>query len=104
MEAATVEKRQVEKSAKNYHLDPARADQYDKMYADVLRKSLNSCDKQLVDDFNLFSGNVLADTHVSRFLLLDAIDDFLASYEVTQGWHWTNFSDAAFNYRPYQGM
>jgi len=84
-------------------------DNYDEMYATRLSSVFKSASPKLQESFNELSDNLMAETHINRYSLLNALDDFkkehyaamtLTSHEATQ-WCW--FGDTAFNYRPYQG-
>ena len=72
-------------------------DKYDVMYAMKLKQYI------LPDSFHDFTDGLMSETHISRFQLLNAIDDYKKA-----GLHnafplLINFEDCAFNYRPYQG-
>ena len=77
-------------------------DEHDRKYANVLREKFNALpvEKRIV--FNKFTKNLMDETHIGRFCLLDAIDAYVAKYGSPETWAWIQFSNDAFNYRPYQ--
>lgn len=81
-------------------------DIHDTTYAKTLHESFQNIDKQLQNEFNSFSDNLMLDKQINRFCLLDAIDDFKKSDNYKKNvinYHWINFIDLAFNCRPQQG-
>jgi hypothetical protein len=95
-------------------------DHYDTNYAKKLRESFAYVNKDLQNKFIEFTDNLINDEQINRFSLLSAIDDFSKNEnnkidnntndtigENTNpldihNYSWINFTDAAFNYRPYQ--
>ena len=84
-------------SLKKYRLPSAHYDEHDRTYAATLRNYI------CPEAFHEFTDNLMSETHISRFKLLDAINDYKVA-----GLHkihplLINFEDCAFNYRPHQG-
>ena len=93
-------------------------DKHDTKYAETLYKiyvTLNTEVKMLFDEF---TDNLMDETHINRYSLLDAISDFekkvrsKKSYESIRNenenenesishYLWKQFAENAFNYRPY---
>ena len=78
-------------------------DKHDTKYAETLYKiyiTLNTEVKMLFDEF---TDNLMDETHINRYSLLDAICDFenCDKYK-PDSLGWNLFSDTAFNCRPYQ--
>ena len=82
---------------KKYRLTNEQYDEFDEMYATRLKQY------SLPDSFHEFTEGLMSEKSISRFKLLDAIDDYKKA-----GLHRTNplpdsFDNCAFNYRPHQG-
>ena len=76
------------------------------MYANVLKTNFQDLPPALQTEFQKFTQNLMQEEHISRDLLLNAINDF---YKVNfhlcdTTYKWTSFTDNAWNYRPYQGL
>jgi hypothetical protein len=76
-------------------------DECDQTYANELRKVFSSLDKTLQDNFQAFTENLMSDSHINRYCLVGAIEDFNRCGKYGQ--MNSNFSDLAYNFRPYQG-
>ena len=90
-------------------------DQYDTMYSTKLNELFKNLSPELKNAFQEFTKNLMDEKQISRFHLLQAIDDFtkqqsnfcsnfinsnlIQNNEIL----WVRFTDLAFNYRPYQG-
>ena len=84
---------------KKYRLQPEIYDDYDKQYATYMQTLPIYGNRQ---PFNDFTDDLLTETHISRFQLLDAIHEYNAAglgetYPLGEA-----FENAAFNYRPHQ--
>ena len=99
-------------------------DHYDTMYANQLREVFMPLNKDLQNKFIEFTDNLINDEKINRFALLSAIDDFIKNEKNKidnntnvnssvnsninsnpldiHNYSWINFTDVAFNYRPYQ--
>jgi hypothetical protein len=84
---------------KKYRLKPECYDEYDNQYATRIKTIDNSWNRQ---PFNDFTDNLLDDTHINRFQLLDAIHAYKAEGLDVDYPLGSVFEDAVFNYRPYQ--
>lgn len=71
-------------------------DEYDKMYAIVLKRY--TCPQAFHD----FTENLMNETYINRFKLLDAIDDYKIAGLHKKFPLLIEFQEKAFNYRPYQ--
>ena len=83
-------------SLKKYRLANELYDEHDRTYASAINKY------KCPIAFHEFTDNLLSETHISRFKLLDAIDDYKRA-----GLHKANplsidFENLAFNCRPHQ--
>lgn len=93
-------------------------DGFDTKYATELKISFDKLDLKLKNEFNLFTENLMIETQINRYSLLDAISDFekkvrsKKSYESIRNenenenesishYLWKQFAENAFNYRPY---
>jgi hypothetical protein len=86
---------------KKYRVDPTVYDHYDTMYATQLAEIFQrNIEIDAQESFNLMTENLMEDKQIRRCCLLDAIRD----YERANGCDrlHVSFTDAAFNYRPYQ--
>jgi hypothetical protein len=86
---------------KPYRLVPENYDNYDEMYATHM-KTLTAADGRNFQPFHDFTDNLLDETHISRFQLLQAINDYRAAGIASAYPLGSVFEDAAFNYRPHQ--
>ena len=83
-------------------------DEYDIKYAIKLYESFQNVNNNLQKQFNKFTENLMDDKQISRYKLLDAIDNFQKSEkyknicENDNSYYWISFQELAFNYRPYQ--
>ena len=79
-------------------------DIFNKMYADELKKTFSTLPTELQKEFEKFTENLMTDEYISRFKLLDATDAFYKkNFRLCDtSYKWVNFTDNAFNYRPYQ--
>lgn len=81
-------------------------DKYDTEYATKLKELFLRLDDEIITNFNKFTENLMDDTQINRYSLLKAIDNFEKSknykFNITNN-NWYNFSNTAFNFRPYQG-
>jgi hypothetical protein len=78
-------------------------DVFNKMYADSLKKTFQYLPSNIQTDFEKFTQNLMQEEYISRNSLLDAIRDFnKTNISVYGNRNWSNFSDNAWNYRPYQ--
>ena len=84
---------------KKYRLANEVYDEYDKKYADYMKSLRFFGNRQPFDDF---TENLLEESHISRFQLLDAINDYKIAGLNDEYPLETNFIDEAFNYRPHQ--
>ena len=82
-----------------------RIEKYDKddaTYANVVKASFQYHTVSTQEIFNTFTENLMEDTHISRFQLLDAIDDYTKS-QYSRNYPLRDlFTNNAFNFRPYQ--
>jgi hypothetical protein len=101
-------------------------DGFDTKYATELKISFDKLDLKLKNEFNLFTENLMIETQINRYSLLDAISDFekkvrskksnesIRHYESIRNenenenenesishYLWKQFTENAFNYRPY---
>ena len=94
-------------------------DGFDTKYATELKISFDKLDLKLKNEFNLFTENLMIETQINRYLLLDAISDFEKKVrskksnesirnenenennESVSHYLWKQFTENAFNYRPY---
>jgi len=77
----------------------------DKKYASRLLSVFNEINNEkLRRNFNRFTSNLMEEQYINRFDLLEAIDDYVATFKIPEKCGWMRFSDTAFNYRPYQSM
>ena len=90
----------------------ATPDQYDTMYATKLLASFKNLSSELQNAFQEFTQNLMDEKQIGRHFLLEAIDDFtkhqqtIAStliHDDNNDIYWVQFTNIAFNYRPYQG-
>jgi len=79
-----------------YRLPQAHYDEHDRTYAATLRHYI--CPKT----FHEFTDNLMTETHISRFKLLDAIDDYKRAGLNTANPLSGDFENLAFNCRPHQ--
>jgi hypothetical protein len=81
-------------------------DKYDTEYATKLKELFLRLDDEIITNFNEFTENLMDDIQINRYSLLKAIDNFEKSknykFNITNS-NWYNFSNTAFNFRPYQG-
>ena len=80
----------------------ATYDVHDKTYATEV---LAFFDRERVDvqaKFNEFTDNLMAETHINRFSLLRAIDEYKSTASANEYLLSGAFEDMAFNCRPYQ--
>jgi hypothetical protein len=102
-------------------IKPYRAikyDGFDTKYATELKISFDKLDLKLKNEFNLFTENLMIETQINRYSLLDAISDFEKKVrskksnesirnknenenESVSHYLWKQFTENAFNYRPY---
>jgi hypothetical protein len=82
-------------------------DQFDVLYARHLKFIYINVEDDIKTDFDKFTENLLDEKEISRFKLLDAIDNFgykfmLNKQNKYEYSGWSRFTDEAFNYRPHQ--
>jgi hypothetical protein len=83
-------------SEKKYRLAQADYDEHDRTYAANLRHHV------CPEAFHEFTDNLMSETYISRFKLLDAIDDYKRAGLNKANPLLINFEDHAFNCRPHQ--
>ena len=78
-------------------------DEHDETYANHLREIfLKYIPEHAQKAFNNYTDNLMAETRISRSILLEALHAFKATAEYVPA-DWPEvFDDAAFNFRPYQ--
>ena len=77
-------------------------DEYDKEYATCMKNIYNYVNPDIKDKFDIFTENLIDDDYISRNSLLDAIRDFTKKNDDIQKYiSWVNFTNEAYNYRPY---
>ena len=82
-------------------------DKFDKLYAAHMKTMYNYVESDIKEEFNTFTENLIDEEEaISRFKLLDAIDNFKYKYKLLNDKcdysNWMKFTDEAFNYRPHQ--
>jgi hypothetical protein len=83
-------------------------DKYDILYAAHMKTMYNYVESDIKEQFNTFTEHLIDEYAICRNKLLDAIDAFKYKYNNTDNdtdndnRNWIRFTDAAFNYRPYQ--
>ena len=75
-------------------------DDYDKKYATHMKSMYRNVDTNIKEQFDIFTENLLDDNYINRTSLIDAIHQF--TYYTNKNNAWNLFTDAAFNYRPWQ--
>ena len=83
-------------SLKKYRLPSVHYDEHDRTYAATLRNYI------CPEAFHEFTDNLMSETHISRFKLLDAIDDYKRAGLTKANPLLINFEERAFNCRPQQ--
>jgi hypothetical protein len=90
-------------------LQPFRASNYDKfdiLYATHVKRMYLYVEDDIKEEFNTYTKNLINEEAISRFKLLDAIDNFKYKYKLLNDKYdysnWMRFTDEAFNYRPHQ--
>jgi hypothetical protein len=95
-------------------LKPFRCSNYDKydiLYAAHMKTMYKYVENDIKEEFNIFTENLINENSISRDKLLNAIDTFKYQYKLLKNndtdtnndySNWLRFTDAAFNYRPYQ--
>lgn len=93
-------------------LKPFRCSNYDKydiLYASHMKTMYKYVENDIKEEFNTFTENLINENSISRDKLLNAIDTFKYQYKLLKNndtnneySNWLRFTDAAFNYRPYQ--
>lgn len=83
----------------------ATYDNFDKIYANKISEYYNMyISKQMKNNFNKFSNNLMNDEYINRYGLLNAISDFKKTdpyLDSIEDPMWSSFEDNVFNYRPY---
>lgn len=74
----------------------------DRIYADVVRKSFDKIPEGIRWIFNELTKNLMSETHINKYALLDAIDKYEVNYRMPINREWRIFYYYAFNYIPYQ--
>ena len=82
---------------KKYRLANEHYDEFDAMYAMKLKHY------SLPDSFHEFTEGLMSEKYISRFKLLDAINDYKRAGLNKVNPLLINFEECAFNYRPHQG-
>ena len=78
-------------------------DEYDKEYATRMKYMYQNIETGIKDKFDIFTEKLIDDDYISRNSLLDAIRDFTKKNDDIENYiSWVNFTNEAFNYRPYQ--
>jgi hypothetical protein len=75
-------------------------DDYDKKYATHMKSMYRNVDTNIKEQFDIFTENLLDDNYINRTSLIDAIYQFTSYTNNNNAWNL--FTDAAFNYRPWQ--
>lgn len=95
--------------ADKYKLNADQGDKYDEMYATKLNGIFKNLSLETQKEFNEFTNNLMNEKFISRFKLLDAIEDFEKtdnyfniSADDLPDYIWIQFNNCAFNFRPYQ--
>lgn len=93
-------------------IKPYRASKYDKydtMYSTKLNINFYKLEDEIKKHFNDFTNNLMDEKQINRNSLLDAVDEFqnnekykYLNLDKNQNYEWVNFTNDAFNYRPYQ--
>ena len=88
-------------------------DQYDTIYSTKLNELFKNLSPELQTAFQEFTKNLMNEKQIGRLFLLNAIDDFTKQQNNKDKEdsillnideiYWFQFTDLAFNYRPYQG-
>lgn len=81
----------------------AKYDGYDKFYAEGMKNSFLYNTTETQAKFNEFTDMLMEDAQISRFKLLDAIDDYDRSEYVKRFPLTNGFKNNAWNFRPHQG-
>lgn len=79
-----------------YRLANENYDEFDAMYATRLKQY------SLPDSFHNFTEGLMSEKYISRFKLLDAIDDYKRAGLNKMNPLSVDFENSAFNYRPHQ--
>ena len=91
-------------------------DKYDILYAAHMKTMYTYVETDIKEEFNTFTENLIDENSICRYKLLDAIEIFkIFKYKLLKNNNnnkdykdyndyvsWIKFTDAAFNYRPYQ--
>jgi len=80
-----------------YRLANENYDKFDELYATRMKQF------SLPDSFHDFTEGLMREKYISRFKLLDAIDDYKRAGLNKTNPLLINFEECAFNYRPHQG-
>lgn len=103
----TIQNIKIEEELKPFRC--SNYDKYDILYAAHMKTMYKYVENDIKEEFNTFTENLINENSISRDKLLNAIDTFKYQYKLLKNndtnndyTNWLRFTDAAFNYRPYQ--
>lgn len=80
-----------------------KVDEHDRTYATRLSSVFSKLPDDVRTGFNGHTGNLMAETHINRYYLLEAIKEYTKIHGVPNTNWWNSFREEAYNCRPYQG-
>lgn len=80
-----------------------KVDEHDRTYATRLSSVFSKLPDDVRTRFDKHTGNLMAETHINRYYLLEAIKEYTKIHGVPNTNWWNYFHEEAYNCRPYQG-